>query len=124
MRVIDHLDKIDENDCHKTRGFLVIITKHIAIDMYRKQKKEHALSYDELEYMVSDPGESPENENFVLKAIGRLPVNDSNVLHLKFTHGYTNEEIARMLNVTEEAVRQRISRARKRLAKILEEEQG
>lgn len=36
MRVIDHLDKIDDVECHKTRAFLVTITEHIAIDYYRK----------------------------------------------------------------------------------------
>lgn len=39
LRVIDHLDKIDENNCHKTKAFLVVITEHLAIDYYRKTKK-------------------------------------------------------------------------------------
>lgn len=37
LRVINHLEKINENDCHKTRAFLVVILKNIAIDIYRKE---------------------------------------------------------------------------------------
>lgn len=38
LRVIDHLDKINENDGHKTRAFLVVIVEHLSIDLYRKRK--------------------------------------------------------------------------------------
>lgn len=121
MRVIDHLDQIDENDYRKTRGFLVTVTEHIAIDMYRKRKKEHTLSYEELEYSVADTAGAGSTRE-VWQAIDLLPLNYSTVLRLKFSHGYTNEEIAEILHITEENVRQRISRARKKLAEILEEE--
>lgn len=39
IRIIENLDKINQIDCHKTRSFIVIITKNIAIDNYRKRKR-------------------------------------------------------------------------------------
>lgn len=122
LRVIDHLDKIDEKNCHKTRGFLVIITEHIAIDMYRKQKREHTCSYDDMKVCIPDTAEQAQWSDEIGRAIAKLPVNDVTVLALKFSHGYTNAEIAEILGITEDNVRQRISRAKKRLAEILEKE--
>ena len=123
LRVIDNLEKINETDCHKTRGYLVIITKHTAIDMYRKQRREHALSFEELEYSVADTV-GTDRTNEIWQAIDRLPANYSMVLKLVYSHGYTNAETAQMLGITEENVRQRISRARKKLAEILEEDEA
>ena len=39
LKLINHLDKIWETESQKTKSFIVIITKNIAIDMYRKCKK-------------------------------------------------------------------------------------
>ena len=122
LRVIEHLDKIDETNCHKTRGFLVIITEHIAIDMYRKRKCERTCSYDDMEFSIADTAEQVASSDEISLAIAKLPVNYSTVLRLKFSHGYTDAEIAAILSITEENVRQRISRAKKKLAEILEKE--
>lgn len=122
LRVIDHLDKINEKDCHKTRGFLVIITEHVAIDMYRKRKRENTCSYDDMEIYLPDTTEQAQGLDEIDRAIEKLSVNDVTVLKLKFSHGYTNTEIADILGITEDNVRQRISRAKKRLAEILERE--
>lgn len=123
LRVINHLEKINENDCHKTRAFLVVITEHIAIDIYRKQKRENTLSFDELEIYIAD-NSLPEYEvlNEVSSAIEKLPLNYSTVLRLKFSQGYNNSEIAQILDITEDNVRQRISRARKSLEQLLRKE--
>lgn len=55
------------------------------------------------------------------EAILKLPINYSTVLRLKYSQGYNNKEVAQILNISEENVRQRISRARKRLTGILHE---
>lgn len=120
LRIIDHLEKIDENDCHKTKAFLVVITEHIAIDIYRKQKRENNLSYDELEiYMTDDRNQPDDCSNEVTLAISQLPINYSTVLRLKFSQGYNDTEIAQLLHINEDNVRKRISRAKKKLSQIL-----
>lgn len=123
LRLINHLDKINENDCHKTRAFLVVITEHIAIDIYRKLKRANTLSFDELEIYIAD-NSPPEYEviDNVSSAIDSLPVNYSTVLRLKFSQGYNDSEIAQILDITEDNVRQRISRARKKLKQLLQKE--
>ncbi len=40
VKIYNSLHKIHENDCRKTRNFLVIICRHVAIDMYNTGKKQ------------------------------------------------------------------------------------
>lgn len=123
LRIVDNLDKINEADCHKTRAFLVVIVEHIAIDIYRKRKRENMISFDELEIYIADDT-CPEDEviDLVSSAILKLPVNYSTVLRLKFSQGYNDSEIAEILDITQENVRQRISRAKKKLSDLLQKE--
>lgn len=123
LRIIDNLDKIDKIDCHKTKGFIVIIVENIAIDFYRKRKRENNISFDEVEFYIRDiKTESDFIINDVEEAILKLPINYSVVLRLKYSQGYTNEEISKILKISEGNVRQRISRGKKKLAEILAKE--
>lgn len=125
LRIMEHLEKVDESDCHKTRAFLVVITEHISIDIYRKNKRENALSLDEFEFYLPDPKEPLlDMEDETSEAINNLPLNYSTVLRLKFSQGYHDDEIAQILHISEENVRQRISRAKKKLSQILNEKEG
>ena len=123
LRIIDNLDKIDKIDCHKTKGFIVVIVENIAIDFYRKRKRENSISFDEVEIYIEDV---MNDNNCILNdvetAILKLPINYSTVLRLKFSQGYSNKEISEILRISEDNVRQRISRGRKRLVEILAEE--
>ena len=122
LRIIDNLSKIDDINCHKTRAFIVIIVENIAIDLYRKRKRENNISFDKIEIYIED---IKANDKFILsdieEAILKLPINYSTVLRLKYSQGYSNKEISQILNISEENVRQRISRSRKRLTEILNE---
>ena len=122
LRIIDNLSKIDKIDCHKTKVFIVIIVENIAIDFYRKRKREDNISFDKIEIYIED---IKAKDNFILnnieEAILKLPINYSTVLRLKYSQGYSNKEVAQILNISEENVRQRISRARKRLTETLNE---
>ncbi len=121
LRIVDKLDKINEHECHKTRAFLVVITEHIAIDLYRKRKRENMTSLMEMEpYMTNDSFPEDEANDEVSSAILKLPLNYSTVLRLKFSQGYNDAEIAEILNITHENVRKRISRAKKKLADLLQ----
>lgn len=124
FRIIENLDKIDKIHCHKTKGFIVTIVENIAIDFFRKRKREYNISFDEVGIYIEDT----KNEhifimNDVEEAIYKLPINYSTVLKLKYSQGYNNKEISEILKISEENVRQRISRSKKRLAEILDEEE-
>ncbi|WP_343120640.1 RNA polymerase sigma factor, partial [Clostridioides difficile] len=54
-------------------------------------------------------------------ALAKLNESYFQVLSLKFQYGFSNKEIANVLNLGEENVYKRIQRARKKLKEILEE---
>lgn len=125
LRVIKNLDKIDETNSHRTRAFLVVITEHIAIDIYRKRKRETTVSYDELSmYIASQENLEEYSSKDLLATMNRLPVHYAAVLLLKYSQGYDDVEIATLLNITEENVRQRLSRGRKQLRKLMDLDGG
>lgn len=123
MQIIDHLEKINEKDCHKTKSFLVTVVKNVAIDIWRKQKRENSVSYDAMEPVLhGSTAKNYETRDVIVKTINGLPENYRSVLVLKYYHGYDNEEIASILKISEDNVRQRISRGKKLLAERLAEE--
>ena len=125
LRIIDNLDKINEINCHKTKGFIVIIVENIAIDFYRKRKRENNISFDEVEIYIED---LKSGDGFIVNdvedAILKLPLNYLTVFKLRFSHGYSYKEIAAILEISEVNVRQRISRGKKKLEEILDREEG
>ncbi|MCD8016658.1 MAG: RNA polymerase sigma factor [Oscillospiraceae bacterium] len=121
LRVAVNLEKINEEDCHKTRAFLVIITRNAAIDIYRRNKRERAGSYEELEPYIAD-GRAPEAGAELTEALAKLPPDYSAVLLLKYAQGYSDGEIAEILGIKPDNMRKRISRAKTRLGEILGEE--
>lgn len=123
LQIIDHLEKINENDCHKTKSFLVTVVKNVAIDIWRKQKRENSVSYDAMEPVLhGSTAKNYETRDVIVKTINGLPENYRSVLVLKYYHGYDNEEISSILKISEDNVRQRISRGKKLLAERLAEE--
>jgi len=127
LRVMNHLDDIDENDEPRTRAYLSIVTQNIAIDIYRKKKKEWArnISYDEYEIFIEDPSGQDfevgkdEMGNVLAEAIAQLPPQYAEVIELTYNCGYSSEKVGEILNISSDNVRQRLVRARKKLAKIL-----
>ncbi len=121
LRLVNHLDKVDEENHLRTKSFLTIIVEHIAIDIYRKRKKENNISYEEISGQILEETCDAENNNRAVEAILKLPIIYSSVLRLRYVQGYDNEEIAEMLHITGDNVRQRISRGKKLLADMLSE---
>ena len=125
-KIMKNLDKIEAIECPKTKGFVVIVVKRVAIDFYRKRKKEYvvALNQDEeigagttyVEQSVIDKIEHP-----LIKGILLLPHHYSEIILLKYSHNYTEKQIAKLLGLSEENVKKRLQRAKKKLKEKMEE---
>ena len=68
--------------------------------------------------MLPTPGPEERQE---LEELFALPPEDRVVIHLHYYEGYSTDEIAHMLGQRPGTVRSRLSRARERLRKLLEE---
>lgn len=126
LRIMDHLHKISSVECPQTKSFVVIIVKNIAINYYNSRKKKASSSLDELEDWTADTGFTPaeaaeSNDGYerLVRMIHTLPENYQSVLMLRYDNGYSTAEIARMLGLTEENVKKRLQRAKKKLEEEL-----
>jgi len=115
-------------------NYIIIAVKHAAIDIRRKQKKDaENISFgyeintvfteaDEIaiENMKRKYGFSDE----MMAILRKLRDVDKDIICLYYINGFQTSEIASMLNLTEVNVRKRMSRTRKKLAKLIEKEES
>lgn len=119
--VFQHPEKIRSIDSPKTKGFLVIISESKAIDIYRARIARHEVMDDELlENLITRESLSPsELASYIVK----LPKRCREVIILHFYYGFSITEIAKMQSSTYEGVRKLLSRTKKKLRKMIEEDQ-
>lgn len=128
IKIIDNLHKIDDPVCNKTKSFLVIIVRNIAIDMYNHIKKQNIVTFDESYFVEEDSDSSPlelviseESIQNMIENINKLDIKYSDVILLKYFYEYSDIEIARLLNISHENVRVRLHRGRKMIKEMMKE---
>lgn len=136
LRIMNNLHKIDIEDDMKTKNFLVIICKNVAIDMYNKNAKikenityldfdcDKQDNFDTLKTPKLEPCDlliTKENVNAIVKAIENLPAIYRDVIILERFYGYSLKEIGELLKVPYGTVKKRSERAREKLRESLEE---
>lgn len=124
LKIIGILDKIVDPESPQTRALIVTITENKAIDLYRKRKSKKIVSFDEEYLGVPDQDvlRRVEDIDLFTKAMATLPNRYRDILLLRYSHGYTVDEISDILSMKNENVKKTIQRARKKLGEILEEE--
>lgn len=128
LKIIDHLDKIGDVKSGKTKAFLITVVEHTAIDHYRKFKREKTVPMEEWtatsefsDYYTHSGEGALSEEDDIIRAINSLPIQYAVALRLKYSQGYSDEEIGKLLNLKKDNVRQRIKRAKDKLSTILTE---
>lgn len=122
LKLTKHMAKVEDVDSVKTKGLAIIVIRNVAIDMYRKRKREFSFDLDEealADYAIEDTPEKNAQAEIISRALGKLTPIYRDVLLLKFLHGYDDCEIASLLNISHAAVRKRLQRAKEKLADIL-----
>lgn len=127
IKLIKYLPEIESISCHKTKALIVIIVKSAAIDLYRKRKKMYEVESVEVDEDIPVQ-ELPLNHliaeesyyEFKVK-LRKLNKEYRQIILLKYLYELSNREIADYLCVSDDVVRQRISRARRAVKKIMEE---
>lgn len=127
LRLEKNKFKIYSVSCNKTKSFLVIITRNIAINIYNEKKRESsAFSGDELSETLPDESSLPldvvisnEGIEWVKDALLTMDHKYSDVVVMRYFSDYTIPEIASLFNISEQLVRVRLHRARKQLLEQL-----
>lgn len=137
-KIIKYAAKFDGASDTQIQNQIVIgirtTVKRKAIDCYnaRKKVKQNELylyeleeSNFEIEDMDGDPGElllAKESRLAVQKALTLLPKAQQDAINLVYYGGYSTVEAADFLNITVEALRGRLHKARNNLKKLLRSE--
>lgn len=127
LKIFQNFEKIEWEDCNKTRSLIVILVRNTAIDLYRRRKKEKVISFEELERPLPD-WEDPVDERVIMRQegeaaarlLGELEEKYRNLLILRYYHGYRNKEIAEVLGLTQAQVALWLHRGKEQLRRRLE----
>ena len=120
------IEKIDDPECKKTRNFIGIICRNIAINIYNKSKK--CADIDEYENIPDDKTDlsliiiSRENITKVENFIYSLDKKYQDVLFLKLQYGYSIGKIADILDISYTVAQKRLERGRNKLKEFLKKE--
>ncbi len=130
IRVSKNLYKIDSIKCNKTRAYLVIIVRNVAIDEYRSRQKNIPVDDISLNCLVNDKVDINvfTDETFIdftkadefANKLKNLSKPYSDVLMLYFYYEFSTEKIAQLLNISENNVKVRLTRAKSSYRKLLE----
>ena len=121
LSVAQNMGMVKEAICSETKWLLVTIVERAAINLYKKQQRiyNHTVPLEEVEDMTREA--DPDLVYSVAEAIEKLPELQRQIILLRYADGYTNRDIAAMLDFTVAKVDKIISRARKQLAFLLRE---
>ncbi len=128
LKIVKHLNKIDEISCHKTKAYMVIVVENVSRNMYNKRKKHPVISLEEVEQEIKDDINVEEivsdkfNAEYVCEKIKLLPEIYSEILSLKYTNELSDKEIAEILDISTAAARKRLERARTKLRDLIDRE--
>lgn len=125
LRILRHMEKFHDPVSHKTRAFLVIIVRNISLTLYSKRKGRYEFTFDET-YLETDVwAEIPSNpDNVVLEKLRELPAMYAHTMALRYVHEFDDKECARLLGISETAMRKRLERGRNLLKESLRKEAG
>lgn len=119
LSVLDNMDKLSDPSSVATRGFLVVITEHKALDLL--QKRERSLPLEDPDQLPGVPVAIQEDVPLA-SAMARLPAQYRALLLLRYYHGFSVREIAKTLDRTPGAVQKQLTRAKQALREAMEKE--
>ena len=133
INISKSFSKIKEKDCQELKGFIVVVIRRVAINMYNKRKKNNVVSFEELyekgilgkhglkedSTFQNDFTESAK-DNKVVYYIRKLPEKYADIMLFYYVYGYTADEIAKMFDMNIATVYSYLSRGRKMLEKLLD----
>ena len=123
IRLYSNLEKVGNVHDLRTRVFVCKIIKNEALRLYKsiKRKRSREIPLEHTDFTAESIKHSRDvlYADHIVECLDGLHRSDRIILVLKYLSGYSNEELERLLNISGVAVRQRLSRARKRLRDII-----
>jgi RNA polymerase sigma-70 factor (ECF subfamily) len=101
------------------KAYLYKIASSLLVDHWRRVKRERRWSL--WNFLGGEPATNPKSESDAMRFFRRLKPQEQLLLWLAYVEGFEHREIAAALRLKEKSVRVVLFRARKKLARTLEE---
>jgi RNA polymerase sigma-70 factor (ECF subfamily) len=131
IRIIENIKKIGEINCNKTKAFVVIICRNISYNIYNKRKHSSTLPIDEFDEVMPDNSFDLDEQlisrdrlSLLKGKIKLLYEPYADIITLKYIFEYSEKEISKMLDISEQNVRVRLNRAKNSLIKLINADEG
>lgn len=125
IKLINNLDKISDINSSKCKGFITIVVKNTAIDIYNKRKKDIHSDIDEAYDLSGGDVEEDFLKDFdcesIHNAVNMLKDEYKQALTLKYFYDMKIDDIAKIIGITYDGTLKRIKRAEQSLYKTLSE---
>ena len=118
-KLIKNIHKVGDVPCHKTASLIVTIVRNTSLNILKKANRNDSLDDGFLGDVAEECPTLPEkivsNEGFesIKDVINSLLPILLDVAELSLIHEYSNKEIAELLEISNDTVRTRLSRAKK-----------
>ena len=122
IRILKNLEKLDETDSNRTKGFVMIVLENVAKTMYVKNRRQNIIELNENiseDTNVEIDTEKKLTAEFIAQKIAQLPDTYREIITLKYLHGLNDKEIASVLNISQTSARKRLQRSREKLKKLV-----
>lgn len=119
IKVAPFVLKLEPPPSQRTKGFVLTVTEHTAIDLYRKRRRAPLTDDPDAALKIPSP---PPDISPVAAVIASLPGEYRRLLLLKYDVGLTVPELCRVLGKSPAAIYKTLSRAKRRLAEELRKE--
>lgn len=110
---------LPDMDERQTMSYLYRIATNLVYDGWRSMKRER--EWEEVTVLEDTPPEPVGLRRDVEEALAKLSARERALVWLAYVEGYAHRDIGRVLEVKETSVRVLLFRARRKLAKILDE---
>lgn len=130
LKIFKNIDKLSIVESKETKSFVSIIMRNESINIYNKNKVIMSATrpLNDIDMDIELEDKSADVEDILARAelksemhtyIDELNMEESNIIILKYVREYSSEEISEILNVSQEVVRQRLFRAKRKLASLI-----
>jgi RNA polymerase sigma-70 factor (ECF subfamily) len=134
LRIYKNIHRIGPVSDPRTKSFIFIIMRNEAYRIYRQDaaRRGRTESLDSVRRAAANEKDRAEErvparaeaEYEPAACLSVLRDDDKDILILRYLHGYSDKEIEKILGISGNAVRKRVSRAKRRLAGVVLWDQG
>ncbi len=115
-------DPLEFEDTEQEKAWFTTATVNRSIDILRRKKIRRYVSIDEMAEVIAQPEDKAPIAAEVTGYLAKIPEKNRAAVVLHYLEGYSVEDTAAMLGISETAVKMRLNRGREALRKAMQRE--